>query len=60
VWALHRRLRASESVTHHALFRQETRWPGYYGRGDFMKLGDKDCGTASPVAVRAQHRQVGD
>jgi adenylylsulfate reductase subunit A len=29
-WELHHRLLASESVTHHTLFRQETRWPGYY------------------------------
>lgn len=26
---LHHRLIASESVTRHTLFREETRWPGY-------------------------------
>jgi len=36
-WELHHRLLASESVTHHTLFRQETRWPGYYYRGDHME-----------------------
>jgi adenylylsulfate reductase subunit A len=48
-WELHHRLLASESVTHHTLFRQETRWPGYYYRGDHMKLDDKDwhCFTLS-------------
>ena len=44
----HRRL-ASESVMQHTLFRQETRWPGYYYRGDHMKLDDDDwhCFTLS-------------
>ena len=44
----HRRL-ASESVIQHTLFRKETRWPGYYYRGDHMKLADEDwhCFTLS-------------
>jgi len=29
----HRHL-TSEAVMHHTLFRKETRWPGYYYRGD--------------------------
>jgi hypothetical protein len=40
VWELHHRLIASESVTRHTLFREETRWPGYYYRGDAMKVDD--------------------
>jgi len=49
VWELHHRLLASESVTRHTLFREETRWPGYYYRGDHMKLDDKNwhCFTLS-------------
>jgi len=48
-WELKHRLVASESVTHHTLFREETRWPGYYYRGDHMKLDDDDwhCFTLS-------------
>jgi adenylylsulfate reductase subunit A len=48
-WELKHRLVASESVTHHTLFREETRWPGYYYRGDHMKLDDNDwhCFTLS-------------
>jgi adenylylsulfate reductase, subunit A len=48
-WELHHRLLASESVTHHTLFREETRWPGYYRRGDHMKLDDQNwrCFTLS-------------
>lgn len=44
----HRRL-ASESVMQHTLYRKETRWPGYYYRGDHMKLNDDDwhCFTLS-------------
>jgi adenylylsulfate reductase subunit A len=48
-WELNHRILTSESVTHHTLFRKETRWPGYYYRGDHMKLDDKDwhCFTLS-------------
>ncbi|MDP6343965.1 MAG: adenylyl-sulfate reductase subunit alpha [Alphaproteobacteria bacterium] len=41
-WELKHRAIASECVTQHTLFRKETRWPGYYYRGDHMKLDDKD------------------
>ncbi len=49
VWELHHRLLASESVTQHTLFREETRWPGYYYRGDHLKLDDANwhCFTLS-------------
>jgi adenylylsulfate reductase subunit A len=39
-WELHHRVWTSESVTRHTLFRQETRWPGYYYRADHPKLDD--------------------
>jgi len=41
-WELMHRHRASESVMQHTLFRKETRWPGYYYRGDAMKLDDEN------------------
>jgi len=41
-WELKHRHRTSEAVMHHTLFRKETRWPGYYYRGDAMKLDDQD------------------
>ncbi len=41
-WELQHRVLASECVTHHTMFRKETRWPGYYYRGDHMKLDDTD------------------
>ncbi len=41
-WELKHRQLASESVMHHTLFRKETRWPGYYYRGDAMKLDDEN------------------
>ena len=41
-WELNHRVRTSESVFQHTLFRKETRWPGYYYRGDAMKLDDKN------------------
>jgi len=48
-WELQHRVLASESVTHHTMFRTETRWPGYYYRGDHPKLDDTDwhCFTLS-------------
>ena len=41
-WELKHRHRTSECVIQHTLFREETRWPGYYYRGDKMKLDDKN------------------
>ena len=41
-WELRHRAIASECVVQHTLFRKETRWPGYYYRGDFMKLDDEN------------------
>ena len=41
-WELKHRFLTSESVFQHTLFRKETRWPGYYYRGDVMKLDDKN------------------
>lgn len=41
-WELQHRVLASESVTRHTLFRDETRWPGYYYRGDHMMLDDEN------------------
>ena len=48
-WELHHRVLTSEAVTHHTMFRTETRWPGYYYRGDHPKLDDTDwhCFTLS-------------
>ena len=48
-WELHHRVLASESVTHHTMFREETRWPGYYYRADHPKLDDDNwhCFTLS-------------
>ena len=48
-WELHHRVLASECVMAHTMFREETRWPGYYYRGDFPKLDDKNwhCFTLS-------------
>jgi adenylylsulfate reductase, subunit A len=41
-WELKHRQLTSESVLQHTLFRKETRWPGYYYRGDAMKLDDQN------------------
>ena len=48
-WELQHRVLASEAVTHHTMFRTETRWPGYYYRADHPKLDDADwhCFTLS-------------
>ncbi len=41
-WELIDRLWCAETHLHHLLFRQETRWPGYYYRGDYPGLDDKN------------------
>ena len=41
-WELKHRTLTSEAVLQHTLFRKETRWPGYYYRGDAMKVDDKN------------------
>ena len=48
-WELKHRTLTSQCVAEHTLFREETRWPGYYYRGDHMKLNDDDwhCLTVS-------------
>jgi adenylylsulfate reductase, subunit A len=39
-WELSHRVLTAEAVARHTLFRQETRWPGYYYRADHPKLDD--------------------
>ena len=48
-WELKHRALTSQCVTEHTMFREETRWPGYYYRGDHMKLDDDNwhCLTVS-------------
>ena len=48
-WELQHRVWTSESVARHTLFREETRWPGYYYRADHPNLDDTDwhCFTLS-------------
>ena len=48
-WELKHRTLTSQCVTQHTLFREETRWPGYYYRGDHLKLDDENwhCLTVS-------------
>ena len=41
-WELNHRVWTAEAVMRHTLFREETRWPGYYYRGDHPKLNDDD------------------
>jgi adenylylsulfate reductase subunit A len=48
-WEVWDRYYCAEAHTRHLLFREETRWPGYYYRGDFPKLDDANwkCFTTS-------------
>ncbi len=41
VWELDHRLWTAEAVVRHTLFRQETRWPGYYYRADYPHVDDE-------------------
>ncbi len=42
VWELWDRLWCAEAHARHILFRQETRWPGYYYRGDYPALDEEN------------------
>ena len=48
-WELQHRVLTSECVARHTMFREETRWPGYYYRADHPRLDDTDwhCFTLS-------------
>ncbi len=56
-WELKHRHRTSESVFQHTLFRKETRWPGYYYRGDAMKLDDENWHV---LTVSHRDRKTGE
>src|ERR1700687_3041106 len=59
-WELQHRILTAEAVTRHTLFRRETRWPGYYYRGDFPKLDDSDwpCFTGSQYEAKTGEWQM--
>jgi adenylylsulfate reductase subunit A len=41
-WENYHRILSVEAHARHILFREETRYPGYYYRGDFLAINDKD------------------
>lgn len=41
-WENYHRIWAGEAHARHILFREETRYPGYYYRGDFPKINDAE------------------
>ncbi len=41
-WENFHRILSVEAHARHILFREETRYPGYYYRGDFLPINDKD------------------
>ncbi len=41
-WENFHRILSCEAHARHILFREETRYPGYYYRGDFLPINDKD------------------
>src|ERR1051326_3238128 len=41
-WEVHDRTWCAEAHLRHMLFRQETRWPGYYYRADYPTLDDEN------------------
>jgi adenylylsulfate reductase subunit A len=59
-WENHHRLWAAEAHARHVLFREETRYPGYYYRGDFPKLDDENwrCFVNSKVDVKTGEWKV--
>jgi adenylylsulfate reductase subunit A len=44
-WENNHRLLIAEAHVRHKLFREETRWPGYYYRADFKKIDEDNWGN---------------
>ena len=44
-WENNHRLLIAEAHVRHKLFREETRWPGYYYRADFKKIDEENWGN---------------
>ena len=70
-WELHHRVTTADAVLNHTLFREETRWPGYYYRSDYPKIDDEnwrvfvvsqyDKGTGSWMFEKVPvHNLIGD
>ncbi|MBI3581001.1 MAG: adenylyl-sulfate reductase subunit alpha [Nitrospinae bacterium] len=59
-WENYHRLWAAEAHARHILFREETRYPGYYYRGDYPKLDDDSwrCFVNSKVDVKTGEWKV--
>jgi adenylylsulfate reductase subunit A len=67
-WEVWDRVWCAEAHMRHILFREETRWPGYYYRGDFPKLDDQnwrcfvnsryDAATGQWTLAKRPHLQV--
>jgi adenylylsulfate reductase subunit A len=56
-WELHHRILTGEAVARHTLFRQETRWPGYYYRSDHPKLDDAEWHVFTGSQYNAKSRE---
>jgi adenylylsulfate reductase subunit A len=41
-WEIWDRVNCAEASMRHMLFREETRWPGYYYRGDYPRIDDEN------------------
>ena len=50
-WENVHRVQIAEAHTRHKLFREETRWPGYYYRSDFRKMNPDKWGTVFANSV---------
>jgi len=59
-WELQHRIVTGEAVARHTLFRKETRWPGYYYRGDYPQLDDGEwhCFTGSCYDAKSGQWQM--
>ena len=56
-WENYHRILSVEAHARHILFREETRYPGYYYRGDFDMIDDDNwkCFTNSVYDAENQH-----
>ena len=58
-WENYHRMFQAEAHVRTILFREETRWPGYYFRSDFPKLDEKDWHCFVNCRYERQDGRVG-
>ena len=58
-WENYHRIITAEAHLRHIMFREETRYPGFYYRTDFPKLDRRRTGSASSIRRSIRRPAIG-